>query len=76
MDKEFIVTSYEKYTELVANEGYVITNWNKENIEEYTYCTHLVCSNKFDYSAYYTITKEESDRLEAEQIKLIENNNL
>lgn len=76
MDKQFTVNIYEKYTELVANEGYVITNWNKENIEEYTYCTHLVCSNQFDYSAYYTITKEESDNLETEQIKLIENNNL
>lgn len=77
MDKQFTVTVYEKYTELVANEGHVLTNWNKENIEDYRYCTHLVCSNKFDYSTYYTITKEESDNIEEEQIKkLKEENNI
>lgn len=64
------------FTEIIANDGYVLTNWDKKDIINFTYSKALTCSNSFDYSKeYYTITEAECKELENELIKIIEEKN-
>lgn len=62
----------EAFKELTPVEGFVITNWNKEDIKEFTYTTLLVCPIDYDYSEYYTITVEKANELEKELNEEIE----
>jgi hypothetical protein len=62
----------DKFKELTPVEGFVITNWNKEDIKEFTYTTLLICPLEYDYSEYYTITVEKANELEKELNEEIE----
>ena len=66
----------DKFIEITTNDGYVMTDWNGENILEYSSAKQLVCPVNYDYSAYYTVTDEENERLLKEQIIEIEKREL
>lgn len=56
----------DRFIEITANEGYVMTDWNGDNILDYTSTKQLICPVNYDYGAYYTITDEQ----DAEYVEL------
>lgn len=61
----------EKFVEITPVEGYVITDWDKEDIMNYNSTTMLIVPKTADYSSYYTITVEEDERIKAEIDEII-----
>ena len=59
----------DRFIEITADEGYVITNWDGNGILDYTSTTQMICPLGYDYSGYYTITDEQ----DAEYIELQRN---
>lgn len=53
----------EKYNfyHLISEEGMVLTDWDGEDIREYTSSTELYCPLTVDTSKYYEITVEEDE---------------
>ena len=64
--ENIIVRETDKFIEITANEGYVMTDWNGDNILDYTSTKQLICPVNYDYGAYYTITDEQ----DAEYVEL------
>ena len=60
----------DKFIEITTDEGYVMTDWNGENILEYSSTKQLVCPVNYDYSAYYIVTDE--DDAKYMELQLIE----
>lgn len=52
---------------LMADEGMKLTDWNKEDIMEFSSCTMLVTGLNTDLSAYYEITDAEDEQYTKEQ---------
>lgn len=75
MDNNIIVTNKTTFLELTPKDGYKITNWKGENIEEFTSSTLVICPPTYDINEYYTITAEEDERIEEEQRIMTEKNN-
>ena len=61
----------DNFIELTPKEGYCITDWNGENIEEFSATTMIACPNNFDISAYHSILAEDAQKLEEEKIEII-----
>lgn len=57
-----IVEFNEKYNfnHITAEEGMVITDWNKEDIKEYNSSKEMYCPVTVDLSRYYEISDEEN----------------
>lgn len=68
----YIYRETDKFIEITANEGYVLTDWDKQDILSYTSTKIMVCPLNYDYSGYYTITDEEDERLMNDQLLHIE----
>lgn len=47
---------------LMSDEGMKLTDWNKEDILEYSSCSMLVTGLNTDLSAYYEITDAEDEQ--------------
>lgn len=62
----------DRFIEITANEGYVITDWNGDDIMDYTSTKQLICPVKYDYGAYRTITNEQDAEYVERQIAEIE----
>lgn len=60
-----IVRNTNTFQELKPKEGYVITNWDGEDIINFTYSTLVVCPLNYEHN-YYTITNETAEKLETE----------
>lgn len=70
------VRETDKFIEITANDGYVMTDWDGNDILNYTSTKQLICPLNYDYGAYYTVTDEENERLLNEQIAEIEKREL
>lgn len=62
----------DNFQELTPVEGYVITNWDGEDIYSFTYSTTVVCPLNYDISGYYTMTVEDAKAKEDEIARIIE----
>lgn len=56
----------DKFVEITPVEGYVITDWDREDIMGYNSTTMLIVPQGTDYSSYYTITVEEDELIRQE----------
>lgn len=61
------------FKKIWCSDGHYMTDWNKENIEQFTYSKIIYCPISFNHSNIYCITEEEKERLEKEQMEFIEN---
>lgn len=63
------------YKKIWCNEGHYMTDWNRENIEEFTYSRVIYAPIKTNVDSLYCITDEECEKLNEELINYIENKN-
>lgn len=66
------IRTTDRFIEIVANEGYVMTDWNGDDIMDYTSTKQLICPVNYDYGAYRTITDEQDAEYVERQIAEIE----
>lgn len=63
MDKEIIITKYDDkgFIEVKCADGHYISNWDKEDIMNYTAAKLMYCPLDFDINAhnYYCVTEEQ-----------------
>lgn len=74
MNEHLIVEINEMYNfkKITCKEGHYITDWNKEDILEFTASKIMFAPISTDLSGYYCITDEEYEKLMDEQLKIIE----
>lgn len=58
-----IINKLETRLEVKADEGKVLTNWNKVNVKEFTFSRMMYCPLNKDLSDYYEMTEEEKDNV-------------
>ena len=63
------------YKQIKCTEGHYLTNWDKNDIKEYSYCRVMFAPIDYDISGYYCVDEEEHNRLVEEQIKALEEDN-
>lgn len=63
------------YKVITCPEGYVFTDWNKENVLEFSCSTIAYAPMDYDTSAYYTMTVEAADIIMKEMEEKIQNGN-
>lgn len=66
------IRTTDRFIEIVADEGYVMTDWNGDDIMDYTSTKQLICPVNYDYGAYRTITDEQDAEYVGRQIAEIE----
>ena len=69
------IRTTDRFIEITANEGYVMTDWNGNDILNYTSTKVLICPVNYDYGAYYTITDEDDTKYMELQLIEIEKMN-
>lgn len=62
------------FIEIIADENEYITEWDKQNIEEYSASKTMYCPKTYDVSGVYAISQEEHDELVKQQEKIMEEN--
>ena len=55
------------FVKVWCDEGHYITNWDKQDIKDYTDAKIMYCPLIYDISKYYCVTDEEHTRYLAEQ---------
>ena len=61
----------DRFIEITANEGYVMTDWNGDDIMDYTSTKQLICPLGYDYSGYYTITiEQDAEYMELQMVEI------
>lgn len=58
-----IINKLETRLEVKADEGMVLTNWNKVDVKEFTFSRMMYCPLNKDLSDYYEMTEEEKDNI-------------
>lgn len=58
-----IINKLETRIEIKADEGKVLTNWNKVDVKEFTFSRMMYCPLNKDLSDYYEMTEEEKDNI-------------
>ena len=68
-NEHLIVEINEKFNfkKVTCKEGHYITDWNKENILDFTSSTTMYCPMDTDLSIYYCISEEEYNKLMEQQ---------
>jgi hypothetical protein len=66
------IRTTDRFIEIVADDGYVMTDWNGDDIMDYTSTKVLICPVNYDYSVYRTITDEQDAEYVERQIAEIE----
>lgn len=66
------IRTTDRFIEIVADEGYVMTDWDGNDILDYISTKVLICPVNYDYGAYYTITDEQDAEYIEKQIAEIE----
>lgn len=66
------IRTTDRFIEITANEGYVMTDWNGDDIMDYTSTKVLICPVNYDYDVYRTITDEQDAEYVEKQIAEIE----
>lgn len=72
---EHLVIAEEKpnyFVHLHTEEGYYLTDWNKEDIKQFHASVCYYMPIKDEYNEFYIITKEEYDNYSKEQREVIE----
>lgn len=69
------IRTTDRFIEITANEGYVMTDWNGDNILDYSSTKQMICPLGYDYSGYYTITDEDDTKYMELQLIEIEKMN-
>ena len=69
------IRTTDRFIEIVANEGYVMTDWNGDNILDYSSTKQLICPLGYDYNGYYNITDEDDTKYMELQLIEIEKMN-
>lgn len=74
MNKHLIIEVNDKlnFKKVTCKEGHYITNWNKENILDYTSAKTMYCPMNTDLDKFYCITEDEHNELMEQQIKAAE----
>lgn len=74
MNKHLIVEVNDKlnFKKVTCKEGHYITNWNKENVLDYTSAKTMYCPMNTDLDKFYCITEDEHNELMEQQIKAAE----
>lgn len=71
-----IVDEAKGYIKVECVDGHYITNWNKEDIMEYTDAKVMYCPLGYDLEKFYCVTEEEHNAYLAEQeAKILEMKN-
>lgn len=73
VNEHLIIEINEKfnYKKVTCREGHYITDWNREDVLEFTSSTTMYCPMNVDLSAYYCITEEEyNDLMEKQMIAM------
>lgn len=71
MNEHLIVEVNDKlnFKKVTCKEGHYITNWNKENVLEYTSARTMYCPMNTDLEPFYCVTEEEhNDIMERQRI--------
>ena len=73
MNENFIVeTNTENgFIKVECADGHYITNWNKEDIMDYTDAKVMYCPLGYDLEKFYCVTEEEHNALMEEQLAKI-----
>lgn len=58
------VIEFENKREIRAKLGFVLTDWDKDDILRYNSCKLVIMPLKSDYTRYYEITEDEHKDLE------------
>ena len=74
MNEHLIVEVNDKlnFKKVTCKEGHHITNWDKENILEYTSAKFMFCPLNLDLEKFYCVTDEEHNAYIKEQRELLE----
>lgn len=73
---KIIVDEAKGFTKVECVDGHYITNWNKEDIMEYTDAKVMYCPLGYDLEKFYCVTEEEHNTYLAEQeAKMLEMKN-
>lgn len=69
MNEHLIIEYNEKFNfnKVTCPEGHYITNWDKQDIREYTASKIMFCPTSLDLSNYYCLTEEEHNELMEKQ---------
>ena len=71
MNTDFIITNKGSFIEITCKEGHNITNWDKNDIKDFSSAKIMVAPIDYDLTKFYCLTDEENDRLMSEQIAAI-----
>ncbi|MEE1226343.1 MAG: hypothetical protein UHM08_04470 [Bacteroidales bacterium] len=74
MNEHLIVEVNDKlnFKKVTCKEGHYITNWNKENVLDYTSAKTMYCPMNTDLEAFYCVSEEEHNEIMEKQIKAAE----
>lgn len=72
MNEHLIIENREKFMVVTCSEGHYITNWDKEDVRNYTSAKTMYCPLGYDISEYYCMTEEEHNRLMEQQREILE----
>lgn len=78
LNEHLIVETNEEYKflKVTCSEGHYISNWDKEDILNYSSSIVMYCPLSTDLSGYYCITEEENTAYIEQQIKAQEEKRL
>lgn len=66
----------EKFIVITAEDGMYVTNWDKENIEDFWASKKMFCPLNIDTEKMYEITDDEYNALEKEKEEKINKENI
>lgn len=72
---DFIIEKKNNYVKITCKEGHYITEWNKDDIKDFSSAKMIFCPTFKDISTYYCITEEENEeylKLQMEEYERIE----
>lgn len=74
MNEHLIVEVNDKlnFKKVTCKEGHYITNWNKENVLDYTSAKTMYCPMNTDLESFYCVSEEEHNEIMEKQIKAAE----
>lgn len=71
MNEHLIIEEYDSYLKVTCKENHYITNWDKEDVREYTSAKIMYCPKTVDLSVYYCLTDEEHNAIIEKQMQIV-----
>lgn len=72
MNTDFIIVNKGSFLEITCKEGHNITNWDKNDIKEFSSAKIMIAPTDYDLTKFYCLTDEENEKLMNEQIAAIQ----